>query len=416
MSLNMSHAKTRRLFDSEFLLLSLVLLMMTAGFVSIALSQICLGASLALFLYRWWVKGIRPPKTGLELSAALLAAWALVNIPFSTDWQTSLVFYRRFFIFTAIWVVASVITTERRRLFLFVFSLVGALGISLFGEIMLMLNFGSLFERRFGAMSNPMTSGSLLMMMLLMGIGFLLVRGQKPRSRFIIGAILLPLLLGVILTLTRSALLGLLGGVGVMVLLSHRRWFLIFLALLSVGVVLLVTVGESILPPLIYKRLSFNYLFTGTNTLVRLEMWQGGLEIVKNNLLLGVGDRSLETVGPKYFGSEDTIYHGHLHSNFVQLAVIWGIPGLLLGLFFMLQPIFLLVRNWVELQRRESIPLHLSGWVLGASGVWMGFILAGFTEWYFGDAETMLIYLAFLGCALVPIIAPQAPLVESRLT
>ncbi|MBK7670714.1 MAG: hypothetical protein IPJ24_04850 [bacterium] len=32
--------------------------------------------------------------------------------------------------------------------------------------------------------------------------------------------------------------------------------------------------------------------------------------------------------------------------------------------------------------------------------MWMGFFVAGLTEWYFGDAEPMLIYLAVLGIAL----------------
>jgi hypothetical protein len=32
--------------------------------------------------------------------------------------------------------------------------------------------------------------------------------------------------------------------------------------------------------------------------------------------------------------------------------------------------------------------------------VWAGFYVAGFTEWYFGDAEPMLIFLAVIGAAL----------------
>ncbi len=401
MSFLIKQWKSQQLFDSEFLLLSFVLLMMTAGFVSIAISQICLGASLGLLLYRWWVKGIKPPKTGLETSALLLAVWALVNIFFSTDWQTSLIFYRRFFLFSAIWVVAAVITTERRRILFLIFSMVGALGISIYGEISQIVRFGSIFERRFDSMSNSMTSGSLLMMFLLIGAGFLLAGGLRRRTQVYLLVGLIPVFLGVILTLTRSALLGLIVGVALMLLLSHRRWFFFFLGLLGLGVLLLVTVGDSILPPLIYKRLSFDYLMSGTNTVVRLEMWQGGWEMVKDRPILGMGDRSLDTVGPDYFGNAETVYHGHMHNNFVQLAVIWGIPGLILGLFFIFQPIFLLVPRWNKVRKLNPSPQALSGWILGACGLWVGFVIAGLTEWYFGDAETMLIYLAFLGCAMV---------------
>ena len=50
-----------------------------------------------------------------------------------------------------------------------------------------------------------------------------------------------------------------------------------------------------------------------------------------------------------------------------------------------------------------SLPLGvLAAWVLAAVGVWISFFIAGITEWYFGDAESMLIYLAIIGCALGP--------------
>ena len=37
--------------------------------------------------------------------------------------------------------------------------------------------------------------------------------------------------------------------------------------------------------------------------------------------------------------------------------------------------------------------------MLGAIGVWTGFFVAGIAEWYFGDAEPMLLYLAIMGIA-----------------
>jgi len=392
----------RRLFNSEFILLSLVLFMMTAGFISIAISQLCLGTSLILLLYRRGFKKIILPRTGLEISATVLAAWALINIAFSSDAHTSMVFYRRFFLFSAIWVVASVITTERRRFLMLIFSLVGALAISLYGEVMLVLETGSLFGHRFDIMSNSMTSGSLLMMALLLGFGFLLAGGQSTRVKVFIGLALTPILLGTVLTLTRSALLGVIAGLGVMILLSHRRWFYVLLGILVIGAIFFATVGESVLPTNVYHRLSLDYLLTGTNTIVRLEMWQGGWEMIKERPFTGVGDRNLTSIGSEFYGDADTVYHGHLHSNYVQLAVIWGIPGLLLALYFIVQPIFLLVRRWLQIRRLEFPPKVYCGWVLGACGVWTGFMLAGLTEWYFGDAETMLIYLAFFGCALGP--------------
>jgi len=390
----------RSLPSVEKVHLGLAGLLLTVGFVSIAVSQITLGITLALLLFRRLVLKHPLPRTGLETSAALIALWALITLPFSTDMGTSVLFYRRFYIFAALWVLAMVATTERRRMFLLACALAGAVAISLFGEIKLVTQTGTLFGARFSAMSNPMTSGSLLMMMVLLGAGFLLTGGHTRRVRLMVGAALVPILLAVILTMTRSALLGLLGGLGLMLMLSHRRWFLAFAVAAVVGLTVLLTLGHTFLPAAYQRRLSLDYQLSGGNTNVRLEMWRGGWEMVKARPLTGWGDRSLDTLGPDYYGDEETVYHGHLHNNFVQMAVIWGVPGLVLGLFFLVTPLVLLLRRWRSLRACATAPPVLSGWVLGGCGMWLGFFLAGFTEWYFGDAESMLIYLAILGTAL----------------
>ncbi|RKZ18446.1 hypothetical protein DRQ50_03990 [bacterium] len=389
-----------RLRDPEVLQLGFVLLMMITGFLSIAVSQICLGSALILLFYRWVFGKQRPPRTGMELSVIMLAVWALVMVAFSTDRLTSLVFYRRFFLFAAIWVVASVATSEQRRWLVFACGLLGALAVSMYGATRLVLETGSVFGARFGAMSNPMTSGSLLMMLLLVGLGFLLSAGHSRRFRLILGAALLPVLLGTVLTMTRSAFIGVITGLGMMLLLSHRRWLVAFVLLAVVGSVVLFGFGDRFLPPAFERRLSLDYQFSGKNTTARVEMWRGGWEMVKARPLTGFGDRGLETVAPDYYGDSSTVYHGHLHNNFVHMAVIWGIPGLLLGILVLVWPGVLLLRRWRNRLTEPRAGPALTGWILGACGVWLGFFLAGFTEWYFGDAETMLIYLAFLGCAL----------------
>ena len=137
----------------------------------------------------------------------------------------------------------------------------------------------------------------------------------------------------------------------------------------------------------------------GDNTQPRLEMWRGGLEMVKAHPVTGVGDRGLEEISPDYYTSEFGVYHGHLHNNIVQMAVIWGIPGLIFGQAFIWPGcgIWSSAGGTLRRARRPGQAPVQSAWVLGAIGVWVSFYIAGFTEWYFGDAESMLIYLAILG-------------------
>jgi O-antigen ligase len=389
-----------------------LLLMLTAGYLSIAVSQITLGLALLVMLYRWMFLKEAPPVTGLEKTAALLAVWALVMIPFSTNVPQSLVYYRRFYLFTVIWVAASAAITERRRLLLLGFMLAGSLAISIYGQIHHAQLAGGFMSQRMTVLFNAMTSGALLMMAILVAAGFLIVPGIGRRLKLLIAVAVSPVILGLVMTMTRSAQLGLLAGLGVMFLLAKPRVFVMFLGLLLLFTAVLAVFGENMMSERMWSRINPQYVISGDNTSIRLEMWRGGLEMVKAHPITGVGDRGLEEISPDYYTSETNHYFGHLHSNIVQMAVIWGVPGLIFGQAFIWAGLWFLIRRWRDLRRRPGgLPgtPAAAGWVLGAIGGWVSFYIAGFTEWYFGDAETMLIYLAILGCALGPL-EPEEPI------
>ncbi len=383
-----------------------LLLMLTAGYLSIAVSQIALGLALLVMLYRWVFLKKAPPITGLEKTAALLAVWALVMIPFSTNVSQSMVFYRRFYLFAVIWVAASAAITERRRLLLLGFMLAGSLAISIYGQIHHAQRAGGFLSQRMTVLFNAMTSGALLMMAILVAAGFLIVPGIGRRLKVVIAIVVSPVILGLLMTMTRSAQLGLLAGLGIMFMMAKPRIFAMFLGLLLLVTAVLAVFGENLMSERMWSRINPQYVVAGENTRLRLEMWRGGLEMVKAHPITGVGDRGLEEISPDYYTNEDGMYFGHLHNNIVQMAVIWGVPGLIFGQAFIWAGLWFLIKRWRALRRRPTglpgVPAA-AGWVLGAIGTWISFYIAGFTEWYFGDAETMLIYLAILGCALGPV-------------
>ena len=382
--------------------LGFLLIMLMAGYLSIAVSQIALGLALLVMLYRWVFLKEAPPVTGLEKTAALLALWALVMIPFSTNVSQSAVFYRRFYLFTVIWIAASSATTDRRRLLMLAALLVGALAISIYAQIHHAQMAGGFFSDRMTVLFSTMTSGALLMMAILVVAGFVIMPGINRHLKIGISIAVLPVILGLVMTMTRSAQLGLIGGLGLMLLLARPRLFGIFVGALVAATVVLALYGENLLSERMWGRINPQYVMGGDNTSLRLEMWRGGLEMVKAHPLTGVGDRGLEEISPDYYTSTEGLYFGHLHNNIVQMAVIWGIPGLILGQAFIWAGLWYLIKRWRKLRRDPPSTPVQAAWVLGAVGVWISFFIAGMTEWYFGDAESMLIYLAILGCALGP--------------
>ncbi|MDX2474621.1 MAG: O-antigen ligase family protein [Candidatus Krumholzibacteria bacterium] len=385
----------------ESIQLGFFLVALCAGNFSVAIGQIALGVTLLVGLTRWFLYREALVKTGMERVTLALIAWALLMIPFSADPGQSVVFAKRFFLFAALWLGAGLAVNEYRRRLMLGAMMLGAAGISVIAIWQMYQATGSLMANRLVQVSNAMTSGAMLMLVVLLALGVLLNRSTGTKARLVVGAALAPIFLALLMTMTRSALLGLMVGVAVMLLVAHRRWFLIFatcLVLLAAGVVMF---GEEVLSPRAWSRISPESLVSGGNTTGRLEMWRVGWQMIQAEPITGVGDCDLLAVAPQYYGDRQPVPFGHLHSNFVHLAVIWGIPGFILAMVFLGNQPRLLWGRW----RRDlggnnnETPWH-SGWVLGALGMWAGFFVAGLTEWYFGDAEPMLLFMAILGVAL----------------
>jgi O-antigen ligase len=387
-------------------LLVFMLLTAAAGFLSVAVSQLALGLALLVLLQRWVIRHRRPAATGLEGIALALALWALAMVPLSTDVSQSALYYRRFYLFTAIWTAASCATSETRRRWLLGFLLGGAMVTCLHDQVRQVLATGGLFAQRMSQTFNSMTSGALLMMAILVAVGFVLAPGTGRRLRLLLGALLPVLLVGMLMTMTRSAQMGLAAGVGAILLAVRPRLFGGFLALVVAVVTVTALWGDHFLSDQMWARVNPQYVMSGKDTDLRLEMWHGGWEMVRRHPVTGLGDRGLEEISPQYYTSDYGIYFGHLHSNIVHMAAIWGVPGVLLGQAFIFAGLWLLLRRWRALRRlpggAPSLPMA-AGWALGGIGVWAGFFVAGLTEWYFGDAEPMLVYLTILGIALAPL-------------
>jgi O-antigen ligase len=384
--------------------LAFATLLLVAANCSVAVSQLALGLTLLAMIWRrlrgdaaWW-------PTGLEWTAGLLAAWALAMVPLSTAPHQSLVFYKRFYLFTALWVLAPLARDEAGRRWLAGSLLAGAAGISIVGVAQVVQATGGLMRSRLAQVNNPMTSGALLMLALLAAIGFLLAQGHSRRARWWLLGAAAPIALALVHTMTRSALLGAAAGVAVMVLAARPRLFLWFAGAGVAAVVLLAAFGEHVLPEAMWRQLNPAFAVHGVDTSERFDLWRGGLRMVAERPITGFGDRDLLALMPKYVDNPTAWQYGHLHNNVVHLAVIWGVPGCALALAFLLAPAVIVRRYW---RRRGSDGLAAGpatpwrdGWLLAALGVWAGYGVAGLTEWYFGDAEPSLLYLAVLGIAL----------------
>ncbi len=374
--------------------------------LSISISQIALGLCLVSML---WLRRTGRIAGGIGLGpiAAALIIWAVAMIPLSTDVHQSLVFSRRWYLLGGVWAGYCLCRGETMRRRIYAMMILGALSLAIVGFFQVFRyglpnidSFGKLI-RRIELLQNYMTGGGLLMMTGLAALAGVLAL-PRGRMRWALIVILFPILLSLLLTMTRSAWLGFIAGSAVILRLKYRRGGILILVVAAVFYFLLPGVMKERLGSILDPQYSSNY--------ERIAMWEKGLDLVGRHPLLGVGDRDLARISEDDW--QEPLGWGHLHDNFLMFAVIWGLPGLILGSALLLWAGWLLLRAWQSLPRPgigadpPADEPYRRVWVLSGIGVWTGFMVLGLFDWNFGDAEPVLLLWLVTGIALSAGIRP----------
>lgn len=366
-----------------------------AAQMSVAISQMLLGVALLVALVRLALRRDRPAITGVELTGLLLVGWALATILFSTDPGESLVRAKRFYLFTALWLCAGYVRGEGRRGILLAAAIFGAA----FNCVYTILTEAwplSGYTGRLPMMQNSIITGSWLVMAgALLALAHVLHGGGR-RARALTAFAGLPMLAALLLTQSRSAWLGFAAGAAVVVGLRRKR----LLIVLAAAGVLVFALG----PGAFRERLRTIVDPTFRTNMQRFDVWERGWQLVREHPVVGVGDVNLKPFSPEVLiaGAPGHVTRlGHFHSNVVMMAVIWGVPGLVLGVGFLGA---LLLRLWRQFRLaagpdgRDTPTLRV--WSAAALGVWTGLVVTGIFDWSFGDPEFTLVAFSTFGAAL----------------
>jgi O-antigen ligase len=233
-------------------------------------------------------------------------------------------------------------------------------------------------ERIEGFMGNPMTQGGLLLLFSCMALSIFLY--SRNRTRYLWGLGFLLSLFALILTQTRSAWIGLVIAVFI-ILLLYKPLTLIIMPL-AIGLFLLIS------PQMIKERALSSFGLKGYNK-VRIEYIRTGIKIIKEYPLFGTGPDTVDIVfqDPKYELSKEAKRNVHLHNNIIQTAAERGIPTLLAWLTFMVW-IFISLFNLLKNKDPTLRPFAVAG--LAAL---FGLFTAGLFEYNFADSEITALFL-----------------------
>ncbi|PYS16295.1 MAG: hypothetical protein DMG15_02635 [Acidobacteria bacterium] len=159
-----------------------------------------------------------------------------------------------------------------------------------------------------------------------------------------------------------------------------------------IGAALPVALVAAIASGLIQHRISMSFQQQkfGPDT-GRIELFFGGLRMIRDHPLFGVGPERIHSEFPRYYGGADlaqaNFYYGHLENNVVQIGAERGLLCLAAFLWF----IFELYASLITMLKTAG---EGTRWiVLSAVAALTGFMVAGFFEYNFGDSEVLLLFL-----------------------
>jgi len=232
-----------------------------------------------------------------------------------------------------------------------------------------------------------MTYAEIMMLIVMVVLGRMIFE-PTWKSAFRWLPVLAVMVAALLLTQTRGAWLGAMAGVVVLIWIRDRR----FLVLVPVAAVLVVLV----MPQPVRQRLEGVLDLTDITANERVFMWRAGVAMVRDHPLTGVGPGNVRQAWPEYRLPDDPWLEErgwtHMHSNLVQVAAERGLLGLVTWIAIWVAWFVLAFRS----RPRDDIPSR-ARWATGIA-VTVAFLVAGLTEWAYGDTE--IVYLAYFLMAL----------------
>ena len=342
--------------------------------MSIGLGLCAAATAIAWWAARWDWRRNTPllwPMLGW-LVALALAAW------FAQDRAASLPRIRKGFLPILVWVAA---WYGRRphvgRLAVAVLlasaALAAAIGLLIWG-------LGNIFthtERAHGVVGHYMTFGGQLLLWLPVACAVaLLTRSWRWRVFALLG-------LGVgfaalAATMTRSAWIGVAAALTTVLAVARPRWLPAF----AVALGLLVALAPSHYRDRLWSAFDPSH----PDNVERRHMWEAGGRMFRDHPITGVGLQDLHPIYERYKDPAAREPAGHLHSVFVQIAATMGVVGLI-AFAFLYGGLFRAAAQ--GLRDQVSRGGVAAGLRLGVAAALVGFLMAGFFEWNFGDEELL---------------------------
>jgi len=246
------------------------------------------------------------------------------------------------------------------------------------------------FSRSIGFFNSPQTFGNYILLVLPVVFGLSFYSNNRKEKRWLQLSGLI-ILIAIIYSYTRGVWLGLIGGMIFMAILRSKKLLLVVMTGIIVGSMFIVFLPSSRVTQRVVRTFK-----SGRPVGDRIYFWKGSLKIIRDYPITGLGWEGFRLVYPKYKPAKGRQLVAHAHNNFIDMAVDSGLLGL--GIF-----LWLLVTIYKVVFRifKETDDGYFKGISWGFLGSLTAFLIAGLSQYNFGDSEVVMLFYFLLGMVMV---------------
>jgi hypothetical protein len=248
--------------------------------------------------------------------------------------------------------------------------------------------------RATGFYGHYVTFAEVLQLIASLALGILITMSKR---RWLLCIVLALYGTALFLTITRASWLAFGISAGLMILIQASRRTI----LISIAVMIPLAIGG--LWYLQQKRQVGFFDTSDESTSWRLRTWREGISLLINSprhLAVGIGMDSIKKHYLEWHLFDDGRQPvGHMHSDYLQIALERGVPALLMWSAWMVIYLTLL---WRGLRQKYEDPL-LRGVLLGCFGGAIGFLVSGLVQFNWGDSEVVMVFYLLMGLSLAVI-------------
>jgi len=368
--------------------------------ISITGTQIAVSFALLFWVLRVLaMKRLHLVRTPLNIPIAAFLAVAALGVITAVDFRHSLKGYMTLGWMSIFFLTANNVKDVTRfrkliRLLISITTIAGAYGI--FQHLTRIDFFGNVkylhpsLPRSTGFFNAPLTFGNYILLVLPMVIG-LSSYSKKGREKRWLQLSSLIILTAIVFSYGRGVWLGLIGGLIFMAILRSKR----FLVYVVTGVIVC-SLFLAAFPSSKFAQRVLGTFKSERPVGDRIYFLEGGLKIIRDYPITGVGWEGFRKVYPRYRPAEGRESGCNAHNNFLDVAVDGGLLGL--GIFLWL----LLTIYKVGFQIFQRLDDgYFKGIAWGFLGSFTAFLIAGLSQYNFGDSEVVMLFYFLLGMVIL---------------